>query len=650
MNRKSSAIKDRTAGRRISTGLILNALMKFSAYITKTALRSVAALVMTSYDRVSAALSEWRPVARIRRRIAKSRSFHGLSISLSRLFDKRKIVSVRRRLIKAVLSLPLVSYGVFLFSFGLGTVIIYMLKEYAITEADGRLGSLIAGLSSIIISIFLVSSKLDMSGAILGSRLLNFILVDILSLRRERFEIEDPEEDGQSTPERSVFIPLLIGLIPGLLTYFAPAEYMMLGLFLLILLYMIMTSPESGIILTVLLLPFLPTMYLAGLVGITAIALFLKLIRGKRVIKFTLLDFTVILFCIVTSFGYFLSADMASSLKPVLLMLGFLVAYFLVKNLMRSTDLAMKSIKCMAFSGFIVSLYGIYQFFFTQLETTWQDNTLFADLEGRVVSTFENPNVLGEYLIVIIPVTLALMLSREKKGAGFLYLIMLLADALCLGFTYSRGAWLGIVLGILFFILFSGRYSLAGIVCGGLAVPFLTLLLPSNVTLRFSSILNFADTSTTYRINIWRGVVNMIKDNLIVGVGIGEGAFGTVYRNYSLPGIEAAPHSHSLYLQIWAENGIIGLFIFVLFVFVLYQMIFSFIASPYTKNGRMTALGLAAGLTAILAQGFTDYIFYNYRVFLFFWMTVGLIRALVYAQKSEAVYNEYVSEETFFAN
>ncbi|MBO4217177.1 MAG: hypothetical protein J5940_04475, partial [Clostridia bacterium] len=416
MSKKDRAIKNSTAGHRISTGLIIDALMKFSAYLTKLAAHSVIAFIMTSYDRVNAALSGWKPIARIRGRMAKSKSFHKFSMSLSRIVDRRNVVSVRHRVSNAILSLPLASYGVFLFSFGLGTVIIYTLKEFAISGTDGGLASLITGLSSIIVSIFLVSSKLDLSHAILGSSILNYVFVKVLSLRRERFETEDEGDVAASFRERSVFIPLLMGLIPGVLTYFLSAEYFVLVLFGMILAYMILSSPESGIILTVLLLPFLPTMYLAGFVGFTAVALILKLMRGKRVLKFTLLDFTVILFCTVTSLGYFFSADRASSLRPVLLMLGFLVAYFLVKNLMRSTELAIKSIKCMAFSGFIVSLYGIYQFFFTTLETVWQDNNLFASLEGRVVSTFENPNVLGEYLIVIIPVTLALMLSQDSRG------------------------------------------------------------------------------------------------------------------------------------------------------------------------------------------------------------------------------------------
>ena len=38
---------------------------------------------------------------------------------------------------------------------------------------------------------------------------------------------------------------------------------------------------------------------------------------------------------------------------------------------------------------------------------------------------------------------------------------------------------------------------------------------------------------------------------------------------------------------------------------------------------------LTALLTAFLLMGFTDYVWYNYRIFLYFWMTVGISASAV---------------------
>ena len=42
---------------------------------------------------------------------------------------------------------------------------------------------------------------------------------------------------------------------------------------------------------------------------------------------------------------------------------------------------------------------------------------------------------------------------------------------------------------------------------------------------------------------------------------------------------------------------------------------------------RWIVAGLACGLVAVLVQGLTDYIWYNYRVFLVFWLLLGLLAA-----------------------
>ena len=58
----------------------------------------------------------------------------------------------------------------------------------------------------------------------------------------------------------------------------------------------------------------------------------------------------------------------------------------------------------------------------------------------------------------------------------------------------------------------------------------------------------------------------MLEDIGLYGIGIGEGAFAKLYPVYALSGIEAAPHSHNLYLQIAVETGFFSLFVFLVLV------------------------------------------------------------------------------------
>ena len=125
----------------------------------------------------------------------------------------------------------------------------------------------------------------------------------------------------------------------------------------------------------------------------------------------------------------------------------------------------------------------------------------------------------------------------------------------------------------------------------------------------------------------------MLEDVGLYGIGIGEGAFKKIYPAYSLAGIEAAPHAHNLYLQIAGELGVFALAIFLIFIFLYAQFSFSFCKTAMSRSNKLICLGIFSGVFALLLQGMTDYVWYNYRIFLLFWMLVGLGFAHVYAAR-----------------
>jgi O-antigen ligase len=103
---------------------------------------------------------------------------------------------------------------------------------------------------------------------------------------------------------------------------------------------------------------------------------------------------------------------------------------------------------------------------------------------------------------------------------------------------------------------------------------------------------------------------------------------------YALTGIEAAPHAHNLYLQIAVEMGVFALIAFLIFIFLFAQFSFSFCKSAMNRSNKLLSLGIFCGVLALLIQGMTDYVWYNYRVFLLFWMIVGLGVAHVCSAKN----------------
>ena len=609
-------------------------LTRFSAFIYRLILSSVFGTVMTSYDRLSEAFSSSLIVTKIR---SLSGNRGGTSIkkakqSVAKSYESSFLLSKLRRLSHSLLLTHVNTLGLFFFSFGFYIVIIQLLKQYTFNIQNLNPLSLVAGVIIMSVAVFMFFSKKNLAGAIYESRILRFLLFDFLGLR-----VIDIAEASDVESRRGFNIPFILGMIFGVLSIFIEPIYIVCALGLLLMAAVVMSSPEAGVLLIFLALPFLSTMTLVAVLLLIFLSYILKLICGRRIIKFTLVDFTVAAFLLFLFFGGVFTVDF-SSVPKMLVFVCFMLGYFVVKNTVRSPVLVRKCLYSLAVSSVLVSLYGLYQNFFGTPSTVWQDTAMFSEIKGRVVSTFANPNVLGEYLILIFPIILALMITAKHINERFALLLAAAASCACLVFTWSRGAWLGFAVSLVLFLCLSSKHFFTA---GILMIPLFTAALffgsGTSIVRRFTSI---GDSSTSYRLGIWRGVLLMLADVFYFGIGIGEGAFADIYPFYALSGIEAAPHSHNLYLQITVEVGLFALIAFLIFVFTFAQCFLSFCKNAVSKANKTICLGIFCGIVAFLIQGLTDYVWYNYRLFLLFWMIAGLRNAHIFTAKSTAEESE----------
>jgi putative inorganic carbon (HCO3(-)) transporter len=244
---------------------------------------------------------------------------------------------------------------------------------------------------------------------------------------------------------------------------------------------------------------------------------------------------------------------------------------------------------------------------------------MFEGVALRVYATLENPNVLAEYLDLIIPFTVALAISEKKKAIRLVTLGCLAVQLLALLFSYSRGGWLATIIAVSVFLIAIDRRFVVLLVLGAVAG---LLVMPATYITRLLSIGDVSDKSTLYRMYIWLGSIDMVKDgNWAVGIGGGETAFRAVYRYYDYGGV-VAPHSHNLFLQFLVESGVFGLLAIVGAFFSGIRVSFRGFVSG--GNAKLYALAAACGMIGFFVQSMTDFGFYNYRVTLVFWCILGL--------------------------
>lgn len=546
-------------------------------------------------------------------------------------FENSLILTKIRSFAESLLYCAQRAHGVFILSFGLYVEIVFFIK--LALSGDGILGAdytpMLVGAVLTVSSLPLIFSTQTLAEGIKESKIASAIVFSLIGANPEAFSKDIRKKDH-------LYTPFIAGMILGLLSIVVNPLYLVAAIIAVILVYTVVILPEFGLFVLAAAAPFAPTMVLAAMTVFITMCVLLKVICGKRSIKFELLDLAVFLFLTITLLGGIISPDISGSIKPALMYTVFMLAYFLIANLIRTRALLEKCLWGMTASLLVVSAYGIIQYIFGFGAVTWQDTSMFSDISGRVFSTFDNPNVLAEYLIMLIPLSMALLLGSQKRTNRALALVTLTSSVLCLVFTWSRGAWLGFIFGVLVFLLIYSKKILAALFGLCALIPFLPFVLPDSIINRFSSIGNIADSSTSYRVNIWRGVVRMLEDHWFTGIGTGLPAFSKVYPAYSLSGIESAPHAHNLFLQIITEHGVFALLIFLVLLFLFIQNVFSF--NKYeSRKTKITASALMCGILAVLLQGLTDYIWYNYRVYLIFWIVIGLTVSVIRTHNDSSI-------------
>ncbi len=632
--------------------IILTSLDRFAAYIYSLIKNGFFGWLFTGYrSGAGSRFLEW---------FAGTSPAHWLERrrrSMCRRIESSVLLNFIPYMMRFFLGCRLRVYGAFLASFGLYTAVVTAVTSIL----SGQLESLLEH-SYILVSVVMIFAALPLilSKNTLAEGIMTSSAGKMLLAVTGYTSADLQNTVGSGGHMNTAF---LVGIICGALTYRISPAYILLGMAALIWAYLVVIRPEIGVLTLFAGMPWLPTMFLAVIVIYTTLCWFLKLFRGKRIFRLEPVDVMAAAFAVLMAFGGVISLS-ASSLKPALLMTCLLMGYFLTVGLIRSREWLVRCSAAAILSATLESLWAMFLHFTGggYSSDAWIDEEMFEAIAGRAVGTLDNPNMLGEYLILILPIAAAMFIGRGEGMRRLSCFFCIAVMGACLILTWSRGAWLGLIFAALLFLFMWHHRSMWLVLAGIAAIPMLPYVLPQSIISRFSSIGDLSDSSTSYRVHIWHASAAMIGDNPISGIGVGEGAWDQLYPLYSYMGVEAAPHSHNLYLQIWLELGLTGILAFILFLFLLYQSGFTMFASIGSLRGlqtpdlspamlrrnlndgeqsadlelqrartqlRMTAAGPLCGIAGVLLQGMTDYAWYNYRVYLMFWLVCGLASAYI---------------------
>lgn len=188
----------------------------------------------------------------------------------------------------------------------------------------------------------------------------------------------------------------------------------------------------------------------------------------------------------------------------------------------------------------------------------------------RTTGSLRHPNVYGTTVLIAGLFLLHFVLNRRSRSGRQPVLVMTFVLALVMAFmTYSRATWLAAIVVLLGVVVTYPRFGLRFLVIAGLTVLALLSsgLMAGQVEMaqnRFRS--QDSEQSALSRLPVIHASLQMAQARPLIGWGYGNfDRFSPEFQgrvgNFIVPEREHA--SHNLYLTILAEQGVVGLFLYV---------------------------------------------------------------------------------------
>jgi len=308
-------------------------------------------------------------------------------------------------------------------------------------------------------------------------------------------------------------------------------------------------------------------------------------------------------------------------------------------------------------SAFLVCVYGIMQS--TGLDP-WDWN---MDARLRIFSSIGQPNFLGSWLLLVLPLACYFLTKNLKKILSstrrhpiknnivfFINFILVCLLPINLYLTQSRGAWIGLIFMLVFIpsiFLFVKNKKL-------FFIPILTLLIFISVIFYFNyrtaegltynsfsvfsraqSLANLEEAGK-YRLMHWQASAELIRQHPFIGIGIANQRFN--FPKYYRPEftVYEAPntfldYAHNDVLDVLLTSGLLGLVAYLFFIFIFFGSGLRFFfdkkyMTPEIQEQRFLVLCLLGGLFGYLVS--IQFSFHVMATLLYFWLFAAIILVL----------------------
>ena len=359
---------------------------------------------------------------------------------------------------------------------------------------------------------------------------------------------------------------------------------------------------------------------------------------------------------------------------------------FIIFNTFKRIEDIIKAVIVIIASNVIFFIVGFYQYFYNPIFGSFRH---WAEA-NRINATFTDPNSLGNYIILLFPIYIVLIIYYKRWYLKLLFTTLLIGFLLITMFSGSRSALVGIIIALAIFIIielvrlakilitksksskrikyFSISLVSVVLIIVLIFISLFTTLMVSRVELkdkyrlpetnialidrtvdtiwmsynvyRQAGFIEGFKSVSSERHFIWAQAVNMFKDYKITGVGLGSFIIELPnYHQLNNSAVKIVDFTGNYYLQFLSELGLPGLLLILFIFFLIIKKVFY-----YYKNQKLVGKTDSTGW--FLTGFFISFISMVMLLFLgphtnfneiqfSFWLIIGLMLVFIKVKESE---------------
>lgn len=299
-------------------------------------------------------------------------------------------------------------------------------------------------------------------------------------------------------------------------------------------------------------------------------------------------------------------------------------------------------------AGSLAALFGLLQWL--GFDLLFRKPML--NLDNRIGSTLGHPVFLGNFLLLVLPLSCYKLFTAVKNKGKIFYLLTAISQLIVLILTLSRGAWLGLAFGILFSIsLYFYYYRKKFILPFFLILAILIMTVAGLIffrsssfdtaagykssaysfTTRLKSIFDLNSGSVALRLKYWPAVVKGFIKRPIFGYGL-DAQYLPLFQAYDPSWMiyeavnSTADRAHNEFLDISLTSGAFGLFAYIFLLGIFIKQACRRFGQSQGRD-RWLFFFLLAGLLAYHAALLFNFSTIETKVY--FWLYLGMLAVLI---------------------